>query len=277
MIILSTTSDQIQVVLDSSVTTTQLQCYACYRDTTTTSITPGRKAIATNNTTAAELVGSPASSTQRVVEYISVYNKDTANATVTLSLYISTTLYTLLKTTLQPGDRLEYQQGSGFRVLASDGAIREVPNQTGANITSNLQYAYVSTDQTISSTSYVDITDLNFAVKANRRYYFNFIMPYSSPQTFQGVKFSINGPSSSYVAYYSIYPSSTTAVTYNNGIPAYDLPSTVFGNTTLAGIAKLEGIVHITADGTLTGRCGGEVANTIVVKKGAVVFYSELN
>ena len=277
MIILSTTTDKIQVVLGGNITTNQLQCYASYNDTTTTGITPGRNVVTTNNTTAVDLVGSPSSSTQRIVGYLSVYNKDTVNSTVTINQYISSTSYPIYKTTLLPGEKLEYQQGEGFRTIGVDGSLRVIVNQSGPIVTSSLQYAYVSTDQTINSTNYIDITSLNFSVKANKRYHFNFIIPYTTPQTFQGVKFSINGPSNSYLAYYSFYPSSTTSGSYQNALSSYDSPANVYGASTLNGLAKIEGIVYVTSDGTLTGRCGGEVANTIVVKKGAIVFYYELN
>lgn len=278
MLILSTTTDKIQVVLSGNVATTQLKCYAAYNDTTTTSITPGRNATLTNNTTAVDLVSSPPGSTQRLVSYLSVYNSDTANATVTVNVVSTSTSYPVFSSTLMSGDKLEYQQGDGFKIIGSGGSIRMLPSQSGPNLTSNLQYAYVSADLTTNTTTYIDITGLSFPVKAGKRYYFNFIIPYTSSQTFNGIKFSVNGPTNSYLAYYSVYPSSTTAVTYNNGLSGYDLPSAVVSNTSLIGIVKLEGIVYATADGTLIGRYAGEAgANNIAAKKGAVVFYSELN
>ena len=139
MIILSTTTDKIQVVLGGNITTNQLQCYASYNDTTTTGITPGRNIITTNNTTAVDLVGSPSSSTQRVVGYLSVYNKDTVNSTVTINQYISSTSYPIYKTTLLPGEKLEYQQGEGFRTIGVDGSLRVIVNQSGPIDTSSLQ------------------------------------------------------------------------------------------------------------------------------------------
>ncbi len=278
MIILKTTSDKIQVDLDSIVTTNQLQCYASYNDTTTTSITPGRNLVTTNNTTAVDLVGSPASSTQRVIGYMSVYNKDTANAVVTINQYVSSTSYPICKTTLLSGEKLEYQQGEGFRVLKTDGSVRMIVNQSGPVVTNNLQYSYLSSDVPTNSTSYSDITGLSFAVKSGKKYYFNFTIPYSSVATFSGAKFSVNGPSNSYLAYYSVYPSATTSVAYNNGLSSYDLPSAAFANNPLNSIAKIEGIVHVSSDGTLIGRFGCETLNqTITAKKGSVVFYYELN
>ena len=84
MIVLTETTDKIQVVLAGNVTANQLQCVSSWRDITTTTYAPGRTLTNTNNTTDVDLVGSPASSTQRVVDFLSVYNSDTANSTVTI-------------------------------------------------------------------------------------------------------------------------------------------------------------------------------------------------
>ena len=48
MIILTNTTDKIQVKLGSTITTNQLRCFSSFRDTTTTSITPLRNVLNTN-------------------------------------------------------------------------------------------------------------------------------------------------------------------------------------------------------------------------------------
>ena len=116
MLILSTTTDKIQVVLSGNVTTSQLRCYSSYNDTTTTSIVPGRNVTLTNNTTAVDLVASPSASTQRVISYLSVYNADTASATVTINVVSSSTSYSVFITTLSAGEKLEYQQGHVYYI-----------------------------------------------------------------------------------------------------------------------------------------------------------------
>ena len=104
MISLTSTTDKIQVILDSSVTTNQLNCLAIYRDTTTTGITPSRNVTLTNDTTSVDLVNSPSSSTQRLVEYISIYNSDTNGASITIRFSDNGTYYTLYKSILSVGD-----------------------------------------------------------------------------------------------------------------------------------------------------------------------------
>ena len=51
MIILDSVNDKVQAVLGGAVTTNQLQCYAAWRDVTTTAYTPGKTTTLTNNTT----------------------------------------------------------------------------------------------------------------------------------------------------------------------------------------------------------------------------------
>lgn len=121
MLILTETSDIIEVVLGGAVTTNQLQCATAWRDITTTAYTPGRTVINTNNTTDVTVVGSPASSTQRVVDHINIYNNDTVSATVTVKFSASGTEYILWKGTLTAGQTLFYAEGVGWSV--SGGAL----------------------------------------------------------------------------------------------------------------------------------------------------------
>lgn len=114
MIVLTETTDKIQVVLGGAITTNQLPCVANYRDITTSAYTPGRNLVNTNNTTDVDLVGSPASSTQRVIDFLNVYNADTVNATVTIKLDANGTEYVLYKGILGTGESLTYTSESGF-------------------------------------------------------------------------------------------------------------------------------------------------------------------
>jgi hypothetical protein len=282
MLILSTTSDKIQVVLGGNITTNQLTCFASFRDTNTTSITPGRNVVNTNNTTAVDLVGSPASSKQRIVDYLSVYNKDTANATVTINLVSTSTNYTQYKATLLSGEKLEYQHGEGFKTIATDGGIKIIPNQSGPPSSLVLNSTMISADVTNTTTSYADITSLSFSVTSGKQYYFKFVIPYTTSGTGNGAGFSINGPTVTHLSYYSFYPSAAVAntVTYNSGLSSYDSPAASTLNTgTLSALAFVEGIITPSANGTVIGRFRSENAagNSIVAKAGSVVFYQEIN
>lgn len=115
MIILSQTTDKIQVVLAGAVSTNQLPCVASWRDITATpSYVAGRSVANTNNTTDVDLIAAPAATTQRVIDFISVYNADIASATVTIKYNANATSYTLWSGALAAGARMEYENGKGF-------------------------------------------------------------------------------------------------------------------------------------------------------------------
>lgn len=114
MIILTNTTDNLQIVLAGNVTANQLNVVTSYRDITTTTYTPGRTVVNTNNTTDVNIVPAPAASTQRVVDFISVYNADTADAVVTIKFDANGTEYVIYKSILNSGDTLRFIEGAGF-------------------------------------------------------------------------------------------------------------------------------------------------------------------
>lgn len=176
MIILTNTTDKIQVKLSGSVTTNQLRCFASFRDTTTTSITPLRNAINTNNTTAIDLVSSPAYSTQRIVDYLSVYNSDISNQVVTIYFNDNSTLYELFVTTLSQGEKIEFQEGQGFKVLTNAGSVKTSLNQGNNTLSSSLSSVVLGSDQVnnnATANTMQDVTGLSFPVLTNKTYYFN--------------------------------------------------------------------------------------------------------
>ncbi len=113
-----TSTGKLQVVLGGAVTTNQLQCVASWRDITTgPTYVPGTSTVNTNDTTVVDWVTSPAASTQRVLVNLSVYNKDTVSATVTIMVDISGTDYILVVKEIAAGSSLEYSQDSGWAVF----------------------------------------------------------------------------------------------------------------------------------------------------------------
>ena len=122
MLILSTTTDKIQVILGGAITTNQLDCIATYKDISTSAYSGSAPSlVATNNTTAVDLVDSPASSTQRIVDFISVFNTDTANASVTIRLNRNGTLGVLFRCVLGVGETITYAEGRGWVVFQNNG------------------------------------------------------------------------------------------------------------------------------------------------------------
>lgn len=121
MIVLTETTDNLQVVLGGAVTTNQLRCFSVWRDVTTTAYTPGRTPTNTNNTTDVNIVAAPLASTQRVVDFVNIYNSDTVAAVVTIKFDANGTEYVLWSGSLQSGEAVQYIEGAGWTRLSNTG------------------------------------------------------------------------------------------------------------------------------------------------------------
>jgi len=135
MMILTETTDAIEVVLAGAVTTNELDIVASWRDITTSAYTPGRTLSRTSGTTPVDAVGGPASSTQRVVDFLVIRNTDTVAATVTVRFDANGTEYVLWSEVLEPGDTLAYHEGVGFTATRTFQSIKifTVHGDAGAN------------------------------------------------------------------------------------------------------------------------------------------------
>jgi hypothetical protein len=124
VLVLNTTLRSLQVVLGGAITTNQLDCTAQFRDWrhADKDVAFGSNVTATNNTTAVTLVAAPGSGVLREVFTLTVYNKDTAAATVTVRYNENGTTYIIAKFTLDAGDSMNYTADFGWTVHASDGS-----------------------------------------------------------------------------------------------------------------------------------------------------------
>ncbi len=118
MIILDATTRSLEAVLAGAVTTNQLVVVTGYVDVTITTYIAGSSNTITNNTTGVTILAAPGASTQRQLKFLSVFNNDTAAATVTIRYNDNTTLRTLAKVSLGVSDTLQYTDGEGWRVLS---------------------------------------------------------------------------------------------------------------------------------------------------------------
>lgn len=108
-IVLDSTLKSVEIALSGAVVSTQLPVTGSYVDVdqVTFGITAASEIdTATNNTTAVTVVSAPALGKSRQIKLLTVYNVDTAAATVTLSINNNSTLRTILKVTLSVGDNL---------------------------------------------------------------------------------------------------------------------------------------------------------------------------
>lgn len=114
MLILANTTDRIEINLGGAVATNQARCLVCWRDVTATTYVPGRTVTLSNNATDVDISGSPATSTQRVIDLVNVYNADTAPVNVTITYDANGTEYVLWTGVVPVGETLSYVQGAGW-------------------------------------------------------------------------------------------------------------------------------------------------------------------
>jgi hypothetical protein len=238
--------------------------------------------IDTNGTTAVTVVPSPAASTQRVVDTVSIMNTDTGSKVVTVTFDDNGTGYTISRVTLGVGERLEYAEGSGWRVIAADsGAVKTSLNQGTAAASSGRSIAVLSADvvnNNGTANSIADVTGLSFPVVAGNRYRFRFVIDYTSAATATGSRWSINGPAATRLAYTSRYSLTATSWTFNSAV-AYDIPaaSNATSAATTGNIAVIEGIIAPSANGDVIARFASEVASSaITAKAGSFVEFEQV-
>jgi hypothetical protein len=282
MLILAATTDTIEVVLGGA-SVSPLPIFATYRDITTSAYTPGRSAINTSGTTPVVGVDAPAASTQRVIDFINIYNPNVANATVTVRIDLNGTEYILTSVTLAQGERLVYQEGAGWQCYTIAGAIKNSLNQGTNTVASGDSLAVLGADVTnnnATANTIADVTGLSFPVVSGTRYWFEFWIRYTAAATGTGSRWSINGPSFTDLAYDSEYALTTTTKTFNVAQIAYNLPAAsnaTSPQSTGGNLAWITGFILPSANGDVVARFASEVASSaITAKAGSFVRYRAL-
>lgn len=121
--ILDSTSRSLEVLLGAAVATQQLSVVSSWTDLASSSTTSGSTPVATNGTTAVTAVPAPSSGVQRNVYAVTIFNADTAAATVKVRLNDGGTMYQMVSVVLQPGHTLAYTDVNSWQVLSASGAV----------------------------------------------------------------------------------------------------------------------------------------------------------
>lgn len=123
-----------------------------------------------------------------------------------------------------------------------------------------------------------DVTGLSFPVTAGLRYWFRFWIVYTAAATTTGSRWTINGPATTGLGYMSEYSLTGTTTTRNAMVIAYNSPAASNLSSAATGpsnIARIEGFVQPSANGTIIARFASEIANSaIVAKVGSFVEYT---
>lgn len=286
MLVLDTTTDNIQIVLDKAITTNQLQCVSSWRDITTTWYTPWRTVTNTNSTTDVNIVPAPWASTQRVCDNVCIYNNDTVIAQVIVKFDANWTEYILTKVALAPNERLEYSEKKWWRVFSNVWSIKTIITWSSDN-NSTSRSAVVTTYDQVNSDATADklypIVGMSFNNEKQKTYYFKAIINYTSAATTTGcrtmldIPLSISSSAWNVIRAMSKNPTSTTAEwiyiwTYamTNWVPATCA-------ATGANICVIEWFIVGNSPCNMSFWFSSEIlSSAVTVKKWSILFYQEV-
>ena len=140
--VLDATTESIVVAMSGAAATTNPDFTSAWADDTGSAFTEGSTDGALNGTSSVTLVAAPASATRRVVKNITIYNKDTAAVTITVSFNANSTLRNIAKVTLQVGDTWtvdgSYDTNGGLKQTAGTVNLGSV---TGSFVSGTLKLA----------------------------------------------------------------------------------------------------------------------------------------
>lgn len=137
MIRLDATTKKLQAVLAGAVTANQLACAVFYSDHSASAYDGGSQMTLTSDTTQVDICAAPGASTVRDIDFVSIRNRDTATATVTVMIDISTVDTELVKVILAVGDTLQYIHGHGWSVIETAGSLKSSGGGGGDALTTD--------------------------------------------------------------------------------------------------------------------------------------------
>jgi hypothetical protein len=121
-----------------------------------------------------------------------------------------------------------------------------------------------------TTTSYLSVTGLSFTAEANKTYSFRFFIVYTSAATTTGSRWSVTATSLSFLNYRSMYSLTATSRTMNEGLSAINVPAAANATsaTTTSNIAVIEGVIRLTATGSVSATVASEVAASAITALG---------
>lgn len=274
MLLLASTADLVRVITSAAVTT---DVHASWANRNGSTITLGRTNTPITTATTTTVVAAPASSSDfRTVKTLTVRNRHISSPQdVTVVHTDGTNAMELIKVTLAAGETLHYDENQGFSVKDVSGCLKTRDTITG-NVVSAVNIVVLGSDvinNNGTANTIQDVTGLSFPVVGGERYWFEFIIPYTSAATTTGSRWTINGPASpTLLNYRSEYTLTATTIT-DNCATAYDIPAASNASSLTAGnVATIWGIIQPSGAGSVIARFASEVlSSAITAKAGATL------
>lgn len=275
MILLTSTTDKLQLVTGSAVT---VDVHVSWVDYTTSAVTPGSKPYNISTATTTDIVLAPAASTYRNVKTVHIRNRHaTTSVAVTVQHTDGTTVAELAKYTLLAGQELSYVEGSGFLLSGTPVAATKV-------------LASGQSNNTVTPTA---VTGLTVPVGIGT-WKFQYLICYQSITATVGVRFSVNhtGTLSLFVANQTYVDASATAAggaadqdvvsaTVVGGLAARAKSTAGWGTTVSVDTINAEmlmiidGLMTVTVAGNIELWHGSETAAETSVRAGSSLFLQQ--
>lgn len=137
-------------------------------------------------------------------------------------------------------------------------------------VKTGIKKKFLPSDVASSSTTLADVTGLSFDVLNGQTYKFRFFIVYTASATSVGSRWTLNGPTTTRLTYFSTYPSSTSANAFYHQAGYNTASATANSGSTGGNVAIIEGIITPSADGTVIARIAAESAT--ITAKAAISF-----
>jgi hypothetical protein len=285
MLILSATTDAIEVSTLEAHATNALQCVASWRDITSTTYTPGRSIVDTTGVTALDLVTGPDASTQRVIDTIQVENNDTKVHLVKVVYDANGTEYPLYRGLVGPDETLHYDDREGWHLTGRFGVEKSVlagvpevmVGGTGEWTTLIMQEdAPPNSSQTANQLR--PLLELAVPVRGGQRYVIRYVIFYASAAATTGARFTINTPgfdTDGIQARGATTNAISTTPIFNEGFTGPNNPTaaTAAGGT-VGNFGRMDMLILPTNSGIVFLSFASEIASSAITpKKGSFVEY----
>lgn len=162
--IINSVNRSIEFVLGGAISTNQLPFVCQYCNTTREGLQHDNTALGiSNNTTAVTILAAPGAGQKREIKSLSVYNADTASATVTVRLNDNATLRSIVVVTILTGEHLLFTTASGWFVLTAAGFIKSTSTAVNLDDLGDVVITSPATDGILiyNGTSWVDQAQAN--------------------------------------------------------------------------------------------------------------------
>jgi hypothetical protein len=136
----------------------------------------------------------------------------------------------------------------------------------------SVQYSLVTTNQTNVGTTFENVTELSFAVTANKTYRWSATISFTVVTGF--IMFSTNGPTASFATSRFMWSSTTVTTNTITNQVAYDSGTNAVAASN--AVCTGDGLFRVTASGTWTIRFRCASAASLTVRAGSLVEYQEV-